>query len=98
MQFFTLSLLTALAAIPAALAAPQVLRRTTVCDGNLVCCSQGLQGNVAYYCGSGPITEEYGCDMVTVCCAKDATKDLTPRGYTWTGCSMPVTQCPARRN
>ena len=24
--------------------------------------------------------------MVTVCCDKDATKDLTPKGYTWTGC------------
>lgn len=79
-------------ALPAALAVPATTKpRHLTCDGNLYCCSKGLQGNIGYYCGSGPITKENQCDMVIVCCVKGAGRELTPRGYTYRGCSMPGT-------
>ncbi|KAF8417513.1 hypothetical protein EV426DRAFT_360831 [Tirmania nivea] len=36
---------------------PTTKPRNLMCDGKLYCCSKGLQGNVAYYCGSGPIAK-----------------------------------------
>ncbi|RPB23114.1 hypothetical protein L211DRAFT_839071 [Terfezia boudieri ATCC MYA-4762] len=66
---------------------------TTVytCKGNFKCCTMPLQpGGVAAYCAQGNMTEE-GCSgtLHTICCRYDAEEALTPRGYTYVGCSEP---------
>ncbi|KAF8464263.1 hypothetical protein BDZ91DRAFT_730280 [Kalaharituber pfeilii] len=88
MQIFTLSLLTAFAFIPATFATgacpPKPPPKPPACNGDIVCCSVGVVGNVAHYCSDRPSTVPCG-SMKTVCCAKDAKQAITPRGYTYSG-------------
>jgi len=62
------------------------------CVGNLKCCTMPLQGgNVAAYCAQSNAPAA-GCStgMYTLCCDYNAEEALTPRGYTYVGCSDPT--------
>ncbi|RPB18782.1 hypothetical protein L211DRAFT_843240 [Terfezia boudieri ATCC MYA-4762] len=68
---------------------------TTVytCKGNIKCCTMPLQtggtADVAAYCSPLNMTEQ-GCGVLNpICCRYDAEEALTPRGFTYLGCSNP---------
>jgi len=96
MQISKVYFLTALIAVlPGALAGICKPKKPVyTCDGHLKCCTMPLQGvnNVAAYCSDGDMTDA-GCSAMNVICCSEAaekTKALTPRGYTYIGCSTPV--------
>ncbi|KAF8423397.1 hypothetical protein EV426DRAFT_603374 [Tirmania nivea] len=96
MQLFTVTTLTLSLLTTLTLADYQPICHTTVytCKGNFKCCTMPLQtggtAGVAAYCMQGNMPEG-GCPgtLHTICCEYDAEEALTPRGYTFLGCSEP---------